>query len=131
MMSIQLIDMKLMIMKEIVMSIQDIMIHKGGIGQLSYTYVSLLRLCSVWGFCLFLPFSRYVNLFLVARTHVCCCVFSFILDGEFIIELTGHSPRPVNSIAFSPDGKTIATGSSDATGRLWSAGKQLHSEQCG
>ena len=34
--------------------------------------------------------------------------------------LIGHTGA-VNGIAFSPDGKTIATGSDDKTARLWSA----------
>jgi serine/threonine protein kinase len=32
--------------------------------------------------------------------------------------LTGYT-KAVNSVAFSPDGKTLATGSSDSTARLW------------
>jgi WD40 repeat protein len=32
--------------------------------------------------------------------------------------LTGHA-RPVMSVAFSPDGQTLATGSADHTVRLW------------
>jgi WD40 repeat protein len=32
--------------------------------------------------------------------------------------LTGHT-NPVNAVAFSPDGHTLASGSSDHTTRLW------------
>ena len=38
--------------------------------------------------------------------------------GEALDLLTGHTAR-VKSIAFSPDGKTLATGSEDNTIRLW------------
>ena len=34
--------------------------------------------------------------------------------------LKGHG-QPVNSAAFSPDGKRIVTGSDDATARVWDA----------
>ena len=36
------------------------------------------------------------------------------------LRLEGHTDS-VNSVAFSPDGATVATGSSDYTARLWSA----------
>ena len=38
--------------------------------------------------------------------------------GEERASLSGHRDA-VNAVAFSPDGKTLATGSSDSTMRLW------------
>lgn len=47
--------------------------------------------------------------------------------GEIIRTLTGHS-RSISSIAFSPDGKTIASSSADLTIGLWDIkrGNKLH-----
>ena len=47
--------------------------------------------------------------------------------GEELNLLTGHTAS-VLSVAFSPDGQTIASGSSDATIRLWDAGTGTHIE---
>lgn len=41
-----------------------------------------------------------------------------VQTGEALDLLTGHT-APVKSMAFSPDGKTLATGSEDNTIRLW------------
>ena len=38
--------------------------------------------------------------------------------GELIATLRGHK-RPINCLAFSPDGHTLASGSYDGTTRLW------------
>ena len=39
-------------------------------------------------------------------------------NGLQIKELKGHSDY-INSVAFSPDGKTLVSGSSDRTIRIW------------
>ena len=120
MLSIQLGEMKPMIMTEMVTSIQIKVIRKREINKLSCIHVSLLPLCTL------------CSLFPTMLTFPVCPVLtsvtvvsSYPLDGQFITELTGHTSY-VNSIAFSPDGKTIATCSDDKTGRLYSTGTQLH-----
>ena len=47
--------------------------------------------------------------------------------GNLLHTLTGHT-NWVNSITFSPDGNTLATGSYDDTARLWdvNTGDSLH-----
>jgi WD40 repeat protein len=41
-----------------------------------------------------------------------------VKDGQKIRVLKGHT-APVRSVAFSPDGQTLATGSGDSTIKLW------------
>ena len=45
-------------------------------------------------------------------------------------KLTGHR-GPVRSVAFAPDGKTLATGSGDHTVRLWDVADPAHAEMAG
>ena len=46
------------------------------------------------------------------------CELWDVATGQHKENLTGHTGN-VNSVAFSPDGQTLASGSSDNTIRLW------------
>ncbi len=59
---------------------------------------------------------------LLSRWNVRCSTISHM---ECTGTLTGHSSY-VNSVAWSPDGKTIATGSNDESVKLWDA----HTREC-
>ncbi|KAG7353252.1 WD-40 repeat-containing protein [Nitzschia inconspicua] len=45
-------------------------------------------------------------------------VFSLVPEGGYIGKIENHKDR-IKSLAFSPDGKTLASGSSDRTLKLW------------
>ena len=62
----------------------------------------------------------YKNLFLLILLNIACFnLTSHAHKAELVVQ-TGHSGR-VNSIAYSPDGKMIASGSSDKTIKLWNS----------
>ena len=44
-----------------------------------------------------------------------------MVSGQLTATLEGHTGG-VRSVSFSPDGKTLATGSDDSTARLWDVG---------
>ena len=46
-------------------------------------------------------------------------LYCWDLDGNFISQIRGHSDH-IEAFAFSPDGKTVVTGSRDKTIRFWS-----------
>ncbi len=55
----------------------------------------------------------------------------YLKNREFKpVELSGHGSF-VNSVAFSPDGKTLASGSGDKTIKLWNVGVKKDSEDFG
>jgi WD40 repeat protein len=49
-----------------------------------------------------------------------------LVSGKELLTLRGHS-NAVSGVAFSPDGKRLATGSADQTAKVWDAesGKEL------
>ena len=57
------------------------------------------------------------RLFLLDHDDNTACLWN-ATTGELLQVLTGHTDC-INSVAFSPDGKTVITGSDDTTACLW------------
>jgi WD40 repeat protein len=53
----------------------------------------------------------------VARTRPCCC--GNVTTRKKVTTLVGPGPYNVTSMAFSPDGRTLATVNDDGSIRLW------------
>ncbi len=51
------------------------------------------------------------------------------MEGDVIQELSGHSDR-VHGLCWAPDGKTIASGSTDGTVRLWEWSADTKTAEC-
>jgi WD40 repeat protein len=64
------------------------------------------------------PAGRRIAVASLARS---LCIYD-LETKEFVVELTGHDDA-VNAVAYSPDGKLLASGSDDHTLRLWSVAK--------
>jgi len=73
--------------------------------------------------------GKEVSFLVCHRPTVCCCVERAdlrVLVHEQECTLTGHSGH-VRSVAYSPDGKHIVSGSDDNTVRVWDSqtGKEV------
>jgi WD40 repeat protein len=78
--------------------------------------------------------GKEVSFLVCHRPIICCCVERAdlrVLVHEQECTLTGHS-RDVYSVAYSPDGKHIVTGSRDRTVKVWDShtGKEVRVLVC-